>query len=107
MIPPPEPTRQVVRRPTYESVRRHLADRRTFRLGILRDPNGSGGSLHVHDQLQDCDTVRIRGPRNNLPLVDSPRYLFIAGGIGITPILAMIRSADAAGADWRLVYGGR
>jgi ferredoxin-NADP reductase len=49
----------------------------------------------------------VRGPRNNFPLVDSPRYLFIAGGIGITPILAMIRTAEAAGADWRLVYGGR
>ena len=83
------------------------ADRHTFRLGILRDPNGSGGSLYVHDRLQAGDTVRIRGPRNNFPLVDSPRYLFIAGGIGITPILAMIRSAEAAGAQWRLVYGGR
>jgi ferredoxin-NADP reductase len=40
-------------------------------------------------------------------LVDAQRYLFVAGGIGITPILAMIRSADAAGAQWRLVYGGR
>ena len=83
------------------------ADRHTWRLGILRDPNGSGGSLYVHDQLRAGDTVRIRGPRNNFPLVDSPRYLFIAGGIGITPILAMIRSAEAAGAEWRLVYGGR
>ena len=83
------------------------ADRHTFRLGILRDPNGSGGSLYVHDRLQAGDTVRIRGPRNNFPLVDSPRYLFIAGGIGITPILAMIRSVEAAGARWRLVYGGR
>ena len=63
------------------------ADRHTLRLGILRDPNGSGGSLYVHDRLQAGDTVRIRGPRNNFPLVDSPRYLFIAGGIGITPIL--------------------
>jgi cytochrome P450/ferredoxin-NADP reductase len=82
-------------------------DQRVWRLGILRDPNGSGGSLYVHDQLQTGDIVRIRGPRNNFPLVDSPRYLFIAGGIGITPILAMIRSAEAAGAQWRLVYGGR
>ena len=83
------------------------ADRHRLRLGILRDPNGSGGSLHVHDRLGAGDTVRIRGPRNNFPLVDSPRYLFIAGGIGITPILAMIRRAAAAGTDWRLVYGGR
>jgi ferredoxin-NADP reductase len=49
----------------------------------------------------------VRGPRNNFPLVGSPRYLFIAGGIGITPILPMIRAAEAAGAEWRLVYGGR
>jgi cytochrome P450/ferredoxin-NADP reductase len=83
------------------------ADAHTWRLGILRDPDGSGGSLYVHDRLQAGDTVRIRGPRNNFPLVTSPRYLFVAGGIGITPILAMIRSAEAAGAHWRLVYGGR
>ena len=82
-------------------------DPHAWRLGILRDPRGSGGSLYVHDRLQVGDTVRIRGPRNNFPLVASPRYLFVAGGIGITPILAMIRSAEAGGAEWRLVYGGR
>ena len=83
------------------------ADHHEYRLGILRDPDGRGSSLHVHDRLAVGDTVRVRGPRNNFPLVDSPRYLFIAGGIGITPILAMIRTAEAAGAEWRLVYGGR
>lgn len=83
------------------------ADTRTWRLGILRDASGSGGSLYVHDELAVGDEVRVRGPRNNFPLVDSPRYLYIAGGIGITPILPMIRAADSEGADWRLVYGGR
>lgn len=83
------------------------ADQQTWRLGILRDPNGTGGSLYVHDQLQVGDLVRVRGPRNNFPLVDSPRYLFVAGGIGITPMLPMIRSAISAGAEWELVYGGR
>jgi cytochrome P450/ferredoxin-NADP reductase len=78
-----------------------------WRLGILRDANGSGGSLHVHDKLQQGDLVRVRGPRNNFPLVESPRYLFIAGGIGITPMIPMIRAAEAAGAEWQLVYGGR
>jgi ferredoxin-NADP reductase len=76
-------------------------------VGILRDPNGRGGSLHVHDRLQVGDVVRIRGPRNNFALAPSRRYLFIAGGIGITPILVMVAAAEAAGADWRLVYGGR
>ncbi|MFD2091046.1 cytochrome P450/oxidoreductase [Blastococcus deserti] len=83
------------------------ADHSAYRLGILRDPDGRGGSLFVHDRLREGDTVRVRGPRNNFPLVASPRYLFIAGGIGITPVLAMIRAAEAAGADWELVYGGR
>jgi cytochrome P450/ferredoxin-NADP reductase len=82
-------------------------DHNTWRLGILRDPKGSGGSLYVHDELKAGDVVRVRGPRNNFPMVESPRYLFIAGGIGITPILPMIRAAEAAGAEWRLAYGGR
>jgi ferredoxin-NADP reductase len=51
--------------------------------------------------------VRVRGPRNHFALVDSPRYLFIAGGIGITPIIAMIDSAQQAGSDWALIYLGR
>ncbi|WP_369135194.1 cytochrome P450 [Modestobacter sp. I12A-02662] len=83
------------------------ADRSAYRVGVLRDPDGRGSSLFVHDHLQVGDAVGVRGPRNNFPLVPSPRYLFIAGGIGITPVLPMIRAADAAGADWRLVYGGR
>ncbi|MDT5224373.1 MAG: hypothetical protein QOG19_1780, partial [Mycobacterium sp.] len=52
-------------------------------------------------------TVRVRGPRNHFPLVDAQHYRFIAGGIGITPILAMIEAAGRAGHDWTLLYGGR
>jgi cytochrome P450/ferredoxin-NADP reductase len=83
------------------------ADTSAWRLGILRDAAGSGGSLYVHDRLAVGDEVTVRGPRNNFPLVASPRYVFIAGGIGITPILPMIRAAERAGAEWRLAYGGR
>jgi len=83
------------------------AARHEYRVGILRDPDGRGGSRYVHDELQEGDVVRIRGPRNNFPLAASPRYLFVGGGIGITPLLPMIRVVDAAGAEWRLVYGGR
>ena len=83
------------------------ADHHVWRLGILRDADGGGGSRFVHDQLRAGDMVRVRGPRNNFGLADSPRYLFIAGGIGITPILPMIAAAQAAAADWQLLYGGR
>jgi ferredoxin-NADP reductase len=75
------------------------ADHHVWRLGVLRDPAG--------DQLRAGDTIRVRGPRNNFELADSPRYQFIAGGIGITPILPMIAAAAAVSADWQLLYGGR
>jgi ferredoxin-NADP reductase len=78
-----------------------------WRVGVLRAPDSRGGSERVHDILRPGSVVRVRGPRNHFPLVASRRYLFIAGGIGITPILPMIAEAEAAGADWRLLYGGR
>lgn len=61
----------------------------------------------MHDVLTEGESVRIRGPRNHFPLVKAKNYLFIAGGIGITPILPMIAAVNASSADWRLVYGGR
>jgi ferredoxin-NADP reductase len=78
-----------------------------WRLGVLRAPDSRGGSERVHSALAPGLKVRVRGPRNHFPLVASPRYLFIAGGIGITPMLPMISEAEAAGAEWRLLYGGR
>jgi ferredoxin-NADP reductase len=74
---------------------------------VLREPAGRGGSAYVHDELRPGDLVGVGGPRNNFPLVPGERYLFVAGGIGITPLLPMIRQADLLGADWTLVYGGR
>jgi ferredoxin-NADP reductase len=83
------------------------ADRATLRVAVLREPAGRGGSAYVHDEVVEGTRLRIRGPRNHFALVPATRYLFVAGGIGITPILPMLRAADSAGADWRLVYGGR
>lgn len=82
-------------------------DRARWRVGILRDPDSRGGSQFVHEELHEGSTVRVRGPRNHFPLVSSPRYQFVAGGIGVTPILTMIEVAEAHGAEWQLVYGGR
>ncbi|MDI2127035.1 PDR/VanB family oxidoreductase [Yinghuangia seranimata] len=78
-----------------------------WRIAVLRTADSRGGSQRVHDDLRVGDVVKVRGPRNHFALAASPRYLFIAGGIGITPILPMVAEAEAAGADWRLVYGGR
>ncbi|MFI1731587.1 PDR/VanB family oxidoreductase [Streptomyces acidicola] len=83
------------------------ADRRTWRIGVLREPEGRGGSAYVHEELREGDKLRVRGPRNNFGLRPAPRYRFIAGGIGITPILPMLAAAEAAGAEWSLLYGGR
>lgn len=83
------------------------SDSHRLQVGVLRAEDSRGGSVYVHDNLAVGSTVRIRGPRNHFPLVSSPRYLFIAGGIGVTPMLPMIEEAEAVGADWELVYGGR
>ena len=82
------------------------ADPTCYRVAVLLAPDTRGGSKRCHE-LAEGATVRVRGPRNHFPLVTSPRYLFVAGGIGITPLLPMIEEADAAGADWQLHYGGR
>jgi ferredoxin-NADP reductase len=83
------------------------ADRKTWRIGVLRETEGRGGSAYVHQELRQGGKVRVRGPRNNFALEPAPRYRFIAGGIGITPILPMLAAAEAAGARWTLLYGGR
>lgn len=83
------------------------ADVMSWRVAVLREPAGRGGSAHVHEQLGQGDKVRVRGPRNHFALRPAPRYRFIAGGIGITPVLPMVAAAEAAGAEWTLLYGGR
>ncbi|GGS17542.1 ferredoxin [Streptomyces humidus] len=83
------------------------AERAAWQIAVLREPRGRGGSAYVHDHLREGTTVRVRGPRNNFPLRPAARHLFIAGGVGITPILPMVEAAEAAGDDWLLLYGGR
>lgn len=82
-------------------------DRGRWRIAVLREPESRGGSIVLCERIRAGDVLTATGPRNHFPLHESPRYLFIAGGIGITPIIPMIKAAHEAGADWRLVYGGR
>lgn len=81
--------------------------RKRWRIAVLRERDGRGGSAYVHDNVTADSVITVSGPRNHFELVPAARYVFIAGGIGITPILAMIRSSDVQAADWRLHYGGR
>jgi ferredoxin-NADP reductase len=83
------------------------SDLRCWRIAVLREQAGRGGSAEVHDRLRAGQPLTVRGPRNAFILHPGHRYLFVAGGIGITPILPMVREAHRLGADWRLLYGGR
>lgn len=79
----------------------------SYRIAVWREPEGRGGSEFVHRSLQAGHTVEIKGPRNNFPLLPALNYLFIAGGIGITPILPMLSAVEGRRANWTLLYGGR
>lgn len=81
------------------------ADRDHYRIAVRRLPDG-GGSLEMHG-LRVGAPLTLRGPRNAFPFIAVDHYLFVAGGIGITPILPMVRDAAARDADWVLVYTGR
>lgn len=84
-----------------------------YRIAVRRISGGGGGSIEAHDGLPIGATVTTHGPRNAFPLTvpgyGSPaqRFRFIAGGIGITPILPMLGLAERLGVDWSMVYAGR
>lgn len=78
-----------------------------YEIAVLREPAGRGGSEEIHRTLRPGIELKVQGPRNRFPLERSDDYLFIAGGIGITPLLPMIEAIDGLGLSWRLIYGGR
>ena len=78
-----------------------------WEIAVLREVDGRGGSVELHALAEIGAAFPVRGPRNHFPLVAAPDYLFLAGGIGITPILAMVRAAANSGVPFRVVYGGR
>jgi ferredoxin-NADP reductase len=78
-----------------------------WEVAVLHVAGGRGGSTWVHDSLTEGATLDVTGPRNHFELEDAPEYLFIAGGIGITPILPMVREVAGRDVPWKLLYGGR
>jgi ferredoxin-NADP reductase len=84
------------------------ADTRAFEIAVLRETQSRGGSAWVHDSVSEGMRVTIRGPRNHFRLdEEGRRAIFIAGGIGITPVSAMARRARELGMDYELHYSGR
>ena len=82
------------------------AERHRYVITVKRDTSGQGGSISMHDDAQEGEILPTSLPDNAFPLVDNAKsYLFIAGGIGITPILSMIRSfGELPPAPWKLHY---
>ena len=79
----------------------------SYRVAVAREERGTGGSRYLHDVVRPGAVLGLGGPRNLFPLVPSPSYRFVAGGVGITPILPMLRQAEQQGAQWQLLYLGR
>ncbi|MGW6158102.1 PDR/VanB family oxidoreductase [Streptomyces sp. NPDC055144] len=83
------------------------ADTRSWRIAVLREKTGRGGSERLHTMACPGLRLAVRGPHQTFPYGPGRRRtLFVAGGIGITPVLPMLAAAERAGADWRLAYLG-
>jgi vanillate O-demethylase ferredoxin subunit len=80
------------------------AENHRYRIAVLRDANSRGGSTGMHDAVREGDTLLISEPRNHFPLVHAQRTLLFAGGIGVTPLLAMAQRLSTIGADFALHY---
>ena len=79
-----------------------------YRIAVLKEPDGRGGSRWVHEHLGTGSAVTIGGPRNTFEWNESgENYVFVAGGVGITPLVSMVAKAQTSGKPWHLVYGGR
>lgn len=84
------------------------AERHRYVVAVGLAAESRGGSRFIHGSLRQGDTLTVIGPRNNFLLDErAERYCFVAGGIGITPILSMVRWCITHGKPWRLTYTAR
>ncbi|MDF5758083.1 PDR/VanB family oxidoreductase [Spongiactinospora sp. TRM90649] len=108
-LPPWEPGAHI----DVQLITRHLrqyslcgdpGDTRRYRVAVLKERLSRGASEYVHSYLREGKQVRVWEPRNHFRLEAAERYVFVAGGIGITPILPMVKQAQRTGVPWRLIY---
>lgn len=84
------------------------AERHRYVIAVSRDAKGRGGSVYMHDRVRPGDVLSIKVPRNTFPLAeDACHSVFLAGGIGVTPIVCMARRMVARGRSWQLHYSAR
>jgi vanillate monooxygenase ferredoxin subunit len=80
------------------------AEQHRYRIAVLKDPASRGGSVNMHDAVNEGDTLLISEPRNHFPLVHAQRTVLLAGGIGVTPLLCMAQRLAHAGAEFEMHY---
>lgn len=82
-------------------------DLSSWHIAVLREPDGRGGSAFIHDELRVGDRLLVTRPKQSFALEEAPYHALVAGGVGITPIMAFAEHLDREGRPFRLVYGGR
>jgi len=84
------------------------ADTSTYAISVRRDDEGRGGSLFMHENVKVGDRMTLSYPVNLFPLdLRARKHVFLAGGIGITPFMAMIAHLERISAPWELHYACR
>ncbi|WP_107704755.1 PDR/VanB family oxidoreductase [Nocardioides allogilvus] len=78
-----------------------------YQIAVLREPEGRGGSRYVHDELRVGQRLLVTRPKQSFALEDAPFHALVAGGVGITPIMAFAEHLDREGRPFTLTYGGR
>lgn len=103
-----------VKLPDDREAQRHYSllndpeDRSSYEIAVLRETEGRGGSLYMHEYVQEGDLLEIQNPKNEFPMVSNASHsILIAGGIGITPILSMMHSLTSENKSFELHYSAR
>ena len=83
-------------------------DRTSYEIGVLKEAEGRGGSLYLHEHIHEGDVLEIQLPKNAFPMAtDANHSILIAGGIGITPVLSMLYSLAAKNHSFEIHYSAR
>jgi tetrachlorobenzoquinone reductase len=76
-------------------------------VAVAREPRSRGGSAFVHDQLATGSVIEVDGPKNHFLLEPAERFVLVAGGIGVTPLVPIADHLDLLGLEWTMLYSGR